>query len=56
VLRAERAIDRSDIAVVVIDAFDGIMAGDQHIVARAVEAKKGIIIVLNKWDKVLAKK
>lgn len=56
VLRAERAIDRSEIAVIVIDAFEGITAGDQHIVARALEAKKGIIIVLNKWDKVLNKK
>jgi len=55
VLRAERAITRCDIAVIVIDAFEGITAGDQHIVERALEEKKGIIIVMNKWDKVLAK-
>ncbi len=55
VLRAERAIERSDVVAVVIDAFEGIAHQDQHIVSIALEAKKGIILVVNKWDKVLAK-
>jgi GTP-binding protein len=55
VMRAERSIERSDVVAVVIDAFDGITHQDEHIVGVAIEAKKWIILVLNKWDKVLAK-
>ena len=55
VLRSERAIERADIAVIVLDAYEGITAQDQHILSYALEAKKGIILVLNKWDLVLAK-
>lgn len=56
VLRAERSIERADVVAVVIDAFDWVAHQDEHIVGEAIKAKKGIIIVLNKWDKVLAKK
>lgn len=38
-----------------IDAFEGITHQDEHIVGEALKAKKGIILVLNKWDIVLAK-
>lgn len=55
VLRSERAIERSDIVAIVVDWFDGITAWDQHIVSRALEEKKWIVLVVNKWDKVLAK-
>lgn len=55
VLRAERAIERADVVGVVIDAYDGISHQDEHLVGVAMEAKKGIILILNKWDKVLAK-
>lgn len=55
VMRAERAIERSDVVALVIDAYDGVAHQDQHIVSKALEAKKGIILVINKWDKVLAK-
>ena len=55
VMRAERSIERADVVAVVIDAFDGITHQDEHIVWVAIEAKKWIILVLNKWDKVLAK-
>ena len=55
VLRAERAIDRADVVAVVIDAFEGVTHQDEHIVGEAMKAKKGIILVLNKWDKVLNK-
>jgi GTPase len=55
VVRSQRAIERADIIALVIDSYDGIMAQDLHILERALEANKGIIIVANKWDKVLAK-
>ena len=38
-----------------MDAFEGIAHQDEHIVGEALKAKKGIILVMNKWDKVLAK-
>ncbi len=49
-LRALRAIDNSDICLLVIDADKGIQEQDKHVVGYAVEAKKAIIIVVNKWD------
>ncbi|MDD2486766.1 MAG: ribosome biogenesis GTPase Der [Candidatus Gracilibacteria bacterium] len=55
VMRSERSIVRADVVALVIDGFDGITAGDLHIVSKALEESKGIILVVNKWDKVLAK-
>jgi GTP-binding protein len=55
VLRAERSIERADVVAVVMDAYEGVAHQDEHIVGEAIKAKKGIILVLNKWDKVLAK-
>lgn len=55
VLRAERSIERADIVAVVMDAFEGVAHQDEHIVGEAIKAKKGIILVLNKWDKVMEK-
>jgi GTPase len=55
VMRAERSIERSDIIAIVIDAFEWVTHQDEVIVGKAIEAKKGIILVFNKWDKVLAK-
>ena len=49
-LRALRAIDNSDVAILVIDGAKGITEQDKHVVGYAVEAKKAIIIVVNKWD------
>ena len=50
VLRADRAIDRCDVAVLMIDAVEGITAQDTHIAGYINEAAKGIVIVINKWD------
>lgn len=50
VLRSERAIERADVALVVIDASEGFTAQDQHIAGAVVEAAKGIVFVVNKWD------
>ncbi|NDK08078.1 ribosome biogenesis GTPase Der [Candidatus Gracilibacteria bacterium] len=55
VMRTERAITRADIVVVVIDAFDGVVSQDLSIISRSLEENKGLVIVLNKWDMVLAK-
>lgn len=55
VLRSERAMERADVVGIVIDAFDGISHQDEHLVGLAMKAKKGIILILNKWDKVLSK-
>lgn len=49
-LRALSAIDRSDIVLLLIDAVEGIREQDKHVVSYAVDAKKAIIIVVNKWD------
>ena len=50
VLRADRAIDRSDVAVLMIDGVEGITAQDTHIAGYIHDAAKGIIVVINKWD------
>ncbi len=50
VLRTLRAIERCDVALLLIDAAEGITAQDTHIAGMIVEAKKGIIILVNKWD------
>jgi GTP-binding protein len=50
VLRSERAIDRADVALVVIDATEGFTAQDQHIAGYVVDQGKGLILVVNKWD------
>ena len=49
-LRSLKAIDRSDVCVLVIDAGEGIIEHDKHIAGYAIEAGKPIIIVVNKWD------
>ena len=49
-LRSMRAIDRSDICILVIDSVSGIIEHDKHIIGMALEAGKGLIIVVNKWD------
>jgi GTP-binding protein len=53
-LRALRAIDRSDIALLVIDAERGITEQDKHIAGYAFDARKAMMIVVNKWDAVPA--
>lgn len=50
VLRASRAIERCDIAVLVIDASEGLAAQDTHIAGEIQEHAKGVVVVVNKWD------
>lgn len=52
-LRALKAIDRSDVVLLVIDGNEGIREQDKHVAGYAHDAHKAIIIVVNKWDLVL---
>ena len=49
-LRALRSIDKSDVALLLIDANEGIREQDKHVVGYAIEAKKAIIVIINKCD------
>jgi len=49
-LRSLKAIDRSDVCLIVIDAEAGIIEHDKHIAGYAIEAGKAVVIVVNKWD------
>lgn len=51
-LRSLKAIERSDVCVLVIDASTGIIEHDKHILSYALDAGKGIVIAVNKWDTV----
>lgn len=50
VLRAQRAIERSDLVLLLIDAEAGVTEGDMRVGGMAQEAGCGCIIVVNKWD------
>ena len=52
VLRSMKAIERSDVCVLVINAEEGIIEHDKHIAGYALEAGKAIVLVVNKWDTV----
>ena len=55
VLRAMKAIERSDVCVVVINAEEGIIEHDKHIAGYALESGKAMVLVVNKWDTVMDK-
>ncbi|MBI3595551.1 MAG: ribosome biogenesis GTPase Der [Nitrospirae bacterium] len=48
--RAQTAIERCDLAVVVLDATEGIVEQDTKIIGQALKARKGCLILVNKWD------
>jgi GTP-binding protein len=49
-VRAERAIERAHVAVVVLDAPEGFTAEDRRIAARVMDAGRGLLFAANKWD------
>ncbi|MBO5414619.1 MAG: ribosome biogenesis GTPase Der [Bacilli bacterium] len=51
-LRSMKAIDRSDVCCIVINAEEGIIEHDKHIAGYALEAGKAVVLVVNKWDTV----
>jgi len=50
IIRSLRAVDRSDVVLVVIDAVEGVTEQDKKIAGYAHEAGKGAVLVVNKWD------
>ncbi|NBP82615.1 ribosome-associated GTPase EngA [bacterium] len=49
-VRSVRALDRADVALLLIDASTGLQAQDLHIAGSVIDAGKGLVLVLNKWD------
>src|SRR5206468_614996 len=50
VVMARRHLERSDVAILIIDATEGVTALDAHIAGYAHQAGRSVIIALNKWD------
>ena len=50
VMRSVRAIENADVCLLLIEALDGIMAQDMNIFNLAIKNKKGVVILVNKWD------
>ena len=55
VLRSMKAIERSDVCLLIINAEEGIIEHDKHIASYAIEEGKPVVIVVNKWDTVTDK-
>ncbi len=51
-VRSMRAIERCDVALLVIDAYDGVREQDERIAGLIHDAGKACVVVVNKWDKV----
>jgi GTPase len=49
-LRSVKAIDSADVCIIMLDAQQGLESQDMHIIWLALERKKGIVILVNKWD------
>jgi GTP-binding protein len=50
--RAFKAIDRSDVVLLVIDALDGVTEQDQKLAGRIADEGRGCVVIINKWDAV----
>ena len=50
VLRSMRSVDRADVALLLIDAIDGVTAQDAHVAGHVLERYKSVVVVVNKWD------
>lgn len=53
VLRAIKALQRADVALLLLDAEEGITAQDAHIAGMLTEESAGVIVLINKWDLVV---
>jgi GTP-binding protein len=53
VIRSLRAIERCDVALLLIDATEGVTAQDTHIAGMIIEEKKGVALLVNKWDAIV---
>jgi GTPase len=52
VLRALQAVERADVVLLVLDATEGVAAQDAHIAGFVLDARRSVVIVINKWDAV----
>jgi GTP-binding protein len=50
VLRAFKAIERADVALLLLDATQGITAQDEHVAGYILDENKGVVVLVNKWD------
>jgi GTP-binding protein len=50
VLRAMKAIERADVALLIVDAFEGIKSQDTHIAGYILDEWKSVVVIINKWD------
>jgi GTP-binding protein len=50
VLRAMKAIERSDVALLVVDAYEGIKSQDTHVAGYILDEWKSVVVIINKWD------
>lgn len=50
VIRSLRAISRSDVVLLLVDANEGLTAQDEHIAGYVLEEDKGLVLAVNKWD------
>ena len=50
VIQARKHLERSDVALVVLDATEGVTALDTHIAGYAHESRRSVVLVINKWD------
>ena len=49
-MRAMTALSRADVAVLVVDAVEGLTSQDAHVAGYAIEEGKGLVVAVNKWD------
>jgi GTP-binding protein len=54
-MRALTALSRADVAILVVDAVEGLTAQDAHVAGYAIEEGKGLVLAVNKWDLVAEK-
>ena len=52
VLRTMKAIERADVALLLVDAVEGVTEQDQHIAGYILDANKSVVVIVNKWDAV----
>ncbi|MCB9138725.1 MAG: ribosome biogenesis GTPase Der [Caldilineaceae bacterium] len=52
VLRSMRSIDRADVALLLIDATEGVTAQDAHVAGFVLDRNKSVVVIVNKWDAV----
>jgi len=50
VLRALKSLQRADVALLLLDAIEGVTAQDAHIAGMLIEEMPGVVILVNKWD------